>query len=67
MSPIKGYSETADLGQMVMSEMVVTEAIINLLEKKGVLTKEEIKTEAAAIRKKIKAINVSFAAQDYDN
>ena len=57
----------ADLGQMVMSEMVITEAIINLLERKGILTKAEIKTEAAAVRKKIKDINVDFAAQGYDN
>ena len=63
----KSYSEMADLGQIIMSEMVVTEAIINILERKGILTKNEIKTEAAAVRKKIRAINKEFASQGYDN
>ena len=47
--------ETVDIKELVLSEVIQMEALINVLESKGILTKEEVLEEikqiAALVRK----------------
>jgi hypothetical protein len=44
--------ETASLEEVVISTVMTEEAIINILERKGLFTREEVPQEIKSIRKK---------------
>jgi hypothetical protein len=37
--------ETVDLGELLLSEVIQSEALINLLERKGIVSKQELLEE----------------------
>jgi hypothetical protein len=41
--------ETVDLKELLMSEVIQSEALINLLDKKGIISKEELLEEIKRI------------------
>lgn len=43
--------QTVDLKELLMSEVIQTEALVNLLEKKGILTKKELMEEIRKVHK----------------
>ena len=45
--------ETVDLGQVILSEVIQSEALINLLEQKGILTRGELLEEVKRVAAKI--------------
>ena len=43
--------ETVDIKELIISEVIQTEALVNLLEKKGILTKREVMDEIRDVHK----------------
>lgn len=43
--------ETVDIKELIISEVIQTEALVNLLEKKGILTKRELMDEIRDVHK----------------
>lgn len=43
--------ETIDMKELLMSEVIQTEALVNLLERKGILTKRELMDEIISVHK----------------
>jgi hypothetical protein len=41
--------ETASLEEAFMSEIIQSEALVNLLEKKGIITREELREETKKV------------------
>jgi hypothetical protein len=52
MAEQQDSEETVPLEEVVMSNVYTQEAIVNLLEKKGVLTKQEVMEEMKRIMEK---------------
>ena len=52
MSEKLDKKETVSVEELAMSDMYVQEALVNLLTKKGILTKEEIVEEIRLIKEK---------------
>ncbi len=46
--------ETVDFKELLVSEVIQTEALVNLLDQKGIITKEELLEEILRIRKSMK-------------
>jgi len=46
--------ETVDFKELLVSEVIQTEALVNLLEHKGIITKDELLEEILRIRKSMK-------------
>ena len=42
--------ETVSLEEVMMSEVAVTDALVNLLERKGIITKEELLEEIRSVK-----------------
>jgi hypothetical protein len=49
--------ETADINELLMSEVIQSEALINLLDRKGIIRKEELLEE-------IKRVNTTILKSD---
>ena len=45
--------ETVDIKELLMSEVIQSEALVNLLEKKGILTKHELLEEIKRVHKSL--------------
>ncbi len=45
--------ETADFKELLVSEMVQSEALINVLERKGILTKKELLEEIQRVNARL--------------
>jgi len=43
--------ETVDIKELLMSEVIQTEALVNILERKGILTKRELLDEIISVHK----------------
>jgi hypothetical protein len=43
-------SEIVDLGELLMSEVIQSEALINLLDRKGIITKKELLEEIKRVQ-----------------
>jgi hypothetical protein len=43
--------ETVDIKELLMSEVIQTEALVNILERKGILTKQELMDEIVSVHK----------------
>jgi len=42
--------QTVDLREVVISEIIQSEALVNLLERKGIITKEELLEEIKSVQ-----------------
>lgn len=45
--------QTVDFKELLMSEVVLSEALINILERKGILTKAELLAEMKTVQSKM--------------
>ena len=45
--------ETVDIKELILSEVIQLEALINILERKGILTKEELLEEIKRVAAKM--------------
>ena len=52
MGSKNGQQKTASLEEVVISTVMTEEAIINILERKGLLTREEVLQEIRSVRMK---------------
>jgi len=43
-------SEIVNLGELLMSEVIQSEALINLLDRKGIITKKELQEEMKRVQ-----------------
>jgi len=50
--------EIVDIKELLMSEVIQSEAIINLLDKKGIISKQELLEEMKRVQAKMKKSNV---------
>jgi len=50
MAKILDPKQTVDLREVVISEIIQSEALVNLLERKGIITKQELLEEIKKIQ-----------------
>ena len=50
MVQILDSKETVSLEELLMSEVAVTDALVNLLERKGIITKQELLEEIKSVK-----------------
>jgi len=50
MADMIGNGDLEELESLLISESIQLEAIVNILEKKGILTRDDIENEIAAIQ-----------------
>jgi len=50
--------ELVDFKELLMSEVIQSEALINLLDKKGIISKQELLEEMKRVQAKMKKSNV---------
>ena len=53
MAKILDPKELVDFKELLMSEVIQSEAIINLLDKKGIISKQELLEEMKRIKSKL--------------
>jgi hypothetical protein len=53
LADLASPKETVDLKQLVLSEVIQDEALINLLERKGILTRGELLEEVKRVAAKM--------------